>query len=277
MPEIKHFTFSSGSLQDFLDCERRFELKYLLRQEWPAPQSEPVLEVESRIRTGREFHYIIHQYLCGIPLPGLQKMELAPDIHHWLERFEIFFRGFPFVELHSEYTVVTPSQDNYYLTAVYDLIGMTDQPKLLIIDWKTSPHPPRKEMIAQTIQSILYPYLAFENRAQIFKGSKIGHGDIEMIYWNAVHPQETVSFSYSVHQHEENSEKLKRLIDTIIGKPMGTFTKTENTRKCAYCQYRSLCQRGSRAGSLDQDNGEYIDVDTLISELQFDDSAEIPF
>jgi CRISPR/Cas system-associated exonuclease Cas4 (RecB family) len=277
MPDIKHFKFSSGNLQDFLDCERRFELKYLLSQEWPSPQSEPVLEVESRIRTGREFHFMIHQYLCGIPLPDLQKMELAPDIHYWLERFEIFFKGFPFVEFHSEYTVVTPFQGDYYLTAVYDLIGMTDQPKLLIMDWKTSPHRPKKEIIAQAVQSFLYPYLAFENRTQIFKGAKIDHGEIEMIYWNAVHPNESVSLSYSLPQYEKNSENLKKIIETIIGKPMGAFAKTENTRKCAYCQYRSLCQRGSKAGSFDQDNGDHIDLDSLISEIQFDDSAEIPF
>ena len=277
MPDIKHFTFSSVSLQDFLDCERRFELKHLLRQEWPAPQSEPILEVERRIRIGREFHFLIHQYLCGIALPELQKMDLDPDIQHWLGRFETFFSEFPLVDFHSEYSVVTPFHDDYYLTAVYDLIGMTNQPKLLIMDWKTSPYPPVKKIISQTIQSMLYPFLAYENRTEIFKGDVINHADIEMIYWNAVHPGARISMAYSMVQHEKTREFLIKFIETIAGKSLGSFAKTENIKKCAYCQFRSLCERGSRAGLMDQDKGEIIDVDKLISELQFDDNAEIPF
>jgi len=277
MPDIKHFKFSSGSLQDFLDCERRFELKHLLRLEWPAPQSEPILEVERRIRIGREFHFLIHQYLCGIALPDLQKLDLDPDIQLWLSNFETFFYEFRWVEFHSEYSVVTPFYNDYYLSAVYDLIGMTDQPKLLIMDWKTTPHPLRKEIITHAIQSILYLYLAYENRKGIFKSAGFGYTDIEMIYWNAVHPKERISISYSMVQHEKTREYLSKLIESIAGKPIGSFAKTENTKKCAYCQYRSLCERGTTAGLIDQDNGENIDMDTLISELQFNDSAEIPF
>ena len=30
------FIFSAHNLQDYLDCPRRFELKYILKQPWPA-------------------------------------------------------------------------------------------------------------------------------------------------------------------------------------------------------------------------------------------------
>ena len=46
------FTFSANSLQDYVDCPRRFELKYLLKRDWPAEESEPVLEWEHDLQLG---------------------------------------------------------------------------------------------------------------------------------------------------------------------------------------------------------------------------------
>jgi hypothetical protein len=35
------FHFTQSSLQDYLDCPRRFQLRYVLDQPWPAVESEP--------------------------------------------------------------------------------------------------------------------------------------------------------------------------------------------------------------------------------------------
>ena len=40
------FRFSQSSLQDYVDCRRRFQLRYLQNLAWPALQSEPALENE---------------------------------------------------------------------------------------------------------------------------------------------------------------------------------------------------------------------------------------
>ena len=42
------FQFSQNSLQDYVDCPRRFQLRYLLRQPWPAVESEPLSEYEHK-------------------------------------------------------------------------------------------------------------------------------------------------------------------------------------------------------------------------------------
>ena len=41
-----NFLFSQASLNDYVECARRFQLRYLLEQEWPAVASEPLLERE---------------------------------------------------------------------------------------------------------------------------------------------------------------------------------------------------------------------------------------
>ena len=35
------FHFSQGSLQDYVDCQRRFQLRYLMKLAWPAVDAEP--------------------------------------------------------------------------------------------------------------------------------------------------------------------------------------------------------------------------------------------
>ena len=56
------FSFNQSSLQDYLDCQRRFELRYLLRLSWPAVEIEPALENERFLRRGSIFHRLVHQH-----------------------------------------------------------------------------------------------------------------------------------------------------------------------------------------------------------------------
>ena len=53
-----NFIFSANNLQDYLDCPRRFELKYILKQNWPAITSQPVQEMENKILMGNRFHLL---------------------------------------------------------------------------------------------------------------------------------------------------------------------------------------------------------------------------
>ena len=274
---MNNFVFSAHNLQDFVDCERRFELKYLLKQAWPAVQSEPVLEVERRIRIGREFHYMIHQFLSGIPMSALRKLQVDAEVENWLDQFEQFFGKFSFVRFQSELSVVQPHGD-YYLTAIFDFTGWTSDQKAIIMDWKTSHYPLRREWIEKKVQSYLYPYLSYENRHQVFTDSEEIHcSDIEMLYWNASFPGSIVTLPYSENQHEENRHKLDELIGQITHLPMGKFRKTTDHKKCAYCLYRSLCQRGVTAGSIEAEAGEILDIDALISETLFEEGEEISF
>ena len=60
---IENFQFSQANLQDFVDCRRRFQLRYLQHIAWPAIESEPVLENERFLQQGARFHRMIQQHL----------------------------------------------------------------------------------------------------------------------------------------------------------------------------------------------------------------------
>ena len=66
LPERFHFTQSS--LQDYLDCPRRFQLRYVLDQPWPAVESEPLIERERLAELGRRFHQMAQRHTVGVPV-----------------------------------------------------------------------------------------------------------------------------------------------------------------------------------------------------------------
>jgi hypothetical protein len=66
------------------------------------------------------------------------------------------------------------------------------------------------------------------------------------------------------------------LIDDI-DKSQG-FPLTLEERRCKFCTYRSLCDRGREAGSLeDWDAADYDSPDYIDFEIDFDQIAEIEF
>ncbi len=77
MPDLKsklpaQFAFSQSSLQDYADCPRRFQLRYLDKLIYPAAETEPALENEKHLQEGQNFHRLAQQYLLGIPTEKLE-------------------------------------------------------------------------------------------------------------------------------------------------------------------------------------------------------------
>jgi hypothetical protein len=62
------FSFTQSSLQDYLDCPRRFQLRHVLEQPWPAVESEPLLERERLTDLGRHFHLMAQRHTVGLPV-----------------------------------------------------------------------------------------------------------------------------------------------------------------------------------------------------------------
>ncbi len=80
-------TLSQSSLQDYHDCPRRFELRYLQQLAYPAIETEPALENEQHQKEGEYFHRLAQQYLIGIPSEQVGKLANTPNLQRWWENF----------------------------------------------------------------------------------------------------------------------------------------------------------------------------------------------
>ncbi|MEW5828170.1 MAG: PD-(D/E)XK nuclease family protein, partial [Chloroflexota bacterium] len=80
-------TYSQSSLQDYADCPRRFQLRYLDRLKWPGVETEPALENEMRQLEGQVFHRLVQQHLVGIPAGRLEKLANTPNLSRWWDNY----------------------------------------------------------------------------------------------------------------------------------------------------------------------------------------------
>jgi MoaA/NifB/PqqE/SkfB family radical SAM enzyme len=100
-----------------------------------------------------------------------------------------------------------------------------------------------------------------------------------MIYWFANFPALSERFNYNGDEYRADHRYLSRLV-AEIEKRFEEFNEDDllppdgDERSCQYCRYRSLCQRGVRAGSLDEMIEEPIPEDPFDFEINFEQIAE---
>ena len=269
------YQFSAKKIQDYIDCQRRYELRYILNQSCPAISSEPILEVESIIKMGNDFHYLIHQYLSNIPEEIIRRMIIDEVMIDWFENFLLFFKSLEVKSSFSEFPLTAMIEDRKF-TAIYDVIYQTQNEEIGIIDWKTSKHIPKKKSLASKVQTILYPYILHEGSTEFLPGSNYPPESISMRFWFPTSPSEEIIFPYGQETHEINREFLESIICEIQEKKLGDFKLTEDEKKCDFCSYRSLCNRGVSASSIiESESFTYDDIDfppdfNLIPEIIFD-------
>ena len=100
---------------------------------------------------------------------------------------------------------------------------------------------------------------------------------IEMVYWFSNFPTSPLTFSYSQDQFEADEEEIINLVQEIKSIGEGEAPKTENEKRCKFCAYRSLCNRGIAAGTLNELEDEFDRSDDFSFELDFEQIAEIAF
>jgi len=265
------FTFSQSSLQDFVDCARRFKLRYIDQLHWPAVDSEPVLENERRQHEGQEFHRLVQQHLIGLPAEKLSPLANSTQLSRWWENYlhtNFDLEGaHKFIEFSLSSTI-----GKFRLVAKYDLVTIHSGGKVIIYDWKTSQKRPRDESMAGRIQSHVYPLLLIQAGTHLNAGLPIKPDDLEMIYWYADFPTEPTHFPYDSAHFKRDSENLTGLINEIFHHQH--FPLTDDIRKCSYCSYRSYCNRGIEAGS-DEETAE--DELSEGGDSSFEQIAEIEY
>lgn len=265
------FRFSQNNLQDFSDCPRRFELKYILKQQWPAVVSEPILEFEQHQQLGRSFHILIQRHLAGIPAQVLEKTLSDPLLYSWWKNYLIFIEQFKGLQCQAEVTRTIPFA-GYHLTATFDCLVMDAHDGITILDWKTSRFKTPAKTLANRIQSQVYPYICYETHKDKLKAE-----NISLVYWFPEFPDDPVRFTYSSERHSEAEILLHELVNSITRSEPDAFPLTNNEKSCQYCVYRSLCNRGIKAGSLTEAASTQTELASQLDNLDFNSIEEIQF
>lgn len=299
MPSSLQFTsnfhYSQASLQDYNDCQRRFYFRYVRNLTWPAIETEPVLQNERFIQQGNAFHRLVHQYLLGIPIPLLdQQANQAPggdELQTWWHNFQKYKPVE--VDLNTsgqrlpEYSLIF-ALEGFRIIVRYDLLVLLPAGEVIIYDWKTTrQHPgasrPRADWLKSRWQTRLYPLALVEAGQTIVPNIQFKPEQITMVYWYASYPEQPEIIPYNSEKYQTDRQEIIQIIQDIEKLAQSgdekAFPLTRNEKHCKFCVYRSLCNRGIRAGGwmeaeIDQSLTE-SGVDLV--ELGFDQIGEIEF
>lgn len=238
------FQYSQNNLQDYVDCNRRFQLRHVLRQQWPAPLLEPLRDVEADMRLGAQFHRQVERFYLGIPVELPDDSPLAA----WWNAFRANRLILPGTLRKPEAQYSVPLGGSR-LTAKFDLIAVQPSQEIVIVDWKTSRRRPTRATLAQRMQTLVYLYVAVEALAYEFT-TLVPPTAVKLIYWFANAPDQPEIFQYSKKLHQDGKRRLHTLIDEIEGHTEPIWPLTDDLDQCRVCNYRSYCERGTEAASI---------------------------
>ena len=271
MPFSHSFTLSQSSLQDYADCKRRFQLRYLDQLKYPALESEPALENEKHQQEGEYFHRLVQQSLLGLPDDKLSRLANTPNLARWWENFHAHHPTFNGYAIYPEHSLSAPL-GSLRLVAKYDLIALRDG-QALIYDWKTYRKRPRNEFLITRWQTCVYRALLSVAGGFLNGGQPIAPERIEMVYWFADYPTEAASFTYNGIQFKRDWKALTELANEISA--ASNYPQTADRQKCVYCPYRSYCDRGTQAGDFTEAEAEK-EAEELF-DVSFEQIGEIAF
>lgn len=267
-------TLSQSSLQDYADCPRRFELRYLQRLSYPAIEIEPALENEKHQQEGEYFHRLVQQNFVGISAEQISKLANTENLQRWWQNYlnAKDLQGLhAFERLLPETTLSAPLQ-KFRLVAKYDLIALGSR-QFVIFDWKTYRKRPKNEWLHIRWQTRVYRALLAQAGAHLNHGKPLAPDQIKMIYWFSDFPAEPAQFVYTADQYKRDWDALLQIAHEI--KSASSFPQTEEVLKCNYCPYRSYCNRGIRAG--DAADAELETEAEELFDINFEQIGEIAF
>jgi CRISPR/Cas system-associated exonuclease Cas4 (RecB family) len=243
LPET--FSFNQQNLEDFQNCRKLFYLRHILNQDWPALESEPVREHEELMRLGEQFHRLVYQQGIGIPAEFLNLSMEDAEMEKWHQEFtKLRIDTLPGEKFYEK--LITVPFGKYRMLAKYDLLIYTPDHHALVFDWKTSQREPQRRWLVDRMQTLVYPLvLALKSEPPTLQPQ-----DIEMTYWYPAFPNSSIKFIYSPEQFQSDREKIAGLITEIESLEPDQFVMTNKAKLCEFCRYRSLCERGEKAGDF---------------------------
>lgn len=275
MPLPDDFIFTQNNLQDFIDCPRRFQLRHLLKMSWPAPVSEPMEENDRLVLLGTQFHKMVHQYYLGIPEEKIARGIREMDLNEWWQAFlQNPPQGIP--EKHRPEIEVSMPFEGYRLAAKIDLLAVDKGARAVIVDWKTTHRPPSQAFLRDRVQSLVYPYLVIITGTILNDFRPFDPSQVSMIYWFPAYPDQAVTLRFDQDWVEKTSRCLTNLVQEISRMDREIFPLAVDEKKCQFCRFRSLCERGTVAGSL-ADEADDSPEEDVFPDIDFSEIEGISF
>jgi RecB family exonuclease len=265
------FVFSQSALQDYVECPRRFELRYLQGTKWPALQTQSALEFDEIMQKGQIFHHLVHQHAAGATAELIEKTIRDDELRLWWEAYLRWQAATLPEERYPEISLST-SLNGVMLMAKYDLLARTPEGDFLIVDWKTGKSK-RPADLATRMQTLVYFVTLAHAGEWLNEDAPISPERIRMIYWFAGDGR-AVELGFDVEKLAASEQRLSALIGEI--QERGEFPLTEEVRRCRFCVYRSLCERGETAGPIAEMSEENADPMGGF-DLDFNQLEEITF
>jgi CRISPR/Cas system-associated exonuclease Cas4 (RecB family) len=268
----RRLNYDQSKLQDFTDCPRRFQLRHVMQQRWPAPPAEPLQDAERADRLGRLFHLIMERHWLGLPV---NRDHLEPALQPWWDAFMAHPpRDLP-GDIRRPEVHTSALLHDQRVVGMFDLLAYEPGGKAVIVDWKTTQRQPNREWLDRRMQTVIYPLLLVESSVRLLD-YQIAPEDVRLIYWFANSPAEVEVFHYSTTRYESDKRTLKLVLDRLFALDTDTtWPLTTNEAMCRLCQYRSLCDRGRVAGRFDELVDEIASVydqgETIGDEIAPDD------
>jgi hypothetical protein len=267
------FQLSSSSLQDYADCPRRFQLRFVLMQPWPALITGSPEAAERHVQRGADFHHLARQHSLGLTSEELAPFLTDPILGRWWQAFLLHPPAdLPSAVRRTEFGLSTPLLGRR-LVARLDLLAVDPGERAVVVDWKTPPRRPTRTLLAQRLQTRVYRYLVVKAGSVFNGGQDVRPDQVEMVYWFAG-SADTERFAYDAQQFEADHAYLALLASEIGGRGPEIWPLTRNERLCQFCNYRSLCERGVRAGLLEEFDD---DLEAPVLEVEFEQVAEVAF
>lgn len=242
------YLFSQHSLRTYQRCPRRFQLKYIDRQAWPAPEAEDAGAYRQHLEAGLVFHQWIARALLGIPADA-HDTTLHPDLAAWWEAWQQADLGvLPAGRREVELPLVVPL-GAYRLYARFDLLALGATGEAVIVDWKTLAHEPDSAALRRSLQTRVYQYALVAAGHVVTGGAPLDPEQVQMRYWFA-NTGSWVVLPYSRAAHQQNGRELLALAERIAAATREDLVRTDDAGQCAYCGYRTLCEREAASAAV---------------------------